>query len=136
MNREIANQMKSFFQGLLSDLEVNESSELTENIVNLGKVSSGDDGDKAMDEREKAMSVRLQARRNFYRRKIQHALEKIEEGSFGECEECGAEISDERLLARPTATLCIHCKEEQELAEGQIPYKKRSHTLGKEIISA
>lgn len=137
MNRELALEMKLFFEGLLADLDNLSESELgRDNLLNLGKVSSGDDGDRAMDEREKALSIRLQARRTFYKKKIQRALDKINEGIFGECEECSAEISEERLRARPTATLCIHCKEEQEQVEVQIPYRKRSHTLGKEIISA
>ncbi len=45
------------------------------------------------------------------------ALNKLEEGTFGECEECGSEIETKRLEARPVATLCIKCKEEQEFKE-------------------
>jgi DnaK suppressor protein len=49
--------------------------------------------------------------------KIQKALARLEEGSFGECEECGDKISAKRLEARPETTLCIRCKEEQERVE-------------------
>ena len=45
------------------------------------------------------------------------ALAKIEDGSFGTCEECGEEISVKRLEARPETTLCIRCKEDQERME-------------------
>ena len=45
------------------------------------------------------------------------ALKKIDEGSFGVCEECGEEISVKRLEARPETTLCIRCKEDQERME-------------------
>ena len=38
-----------------------------------------------------------------------HALERVEEGSYGECVQCGDDISEQRLEARPEATLCITC---------------------------
>ena len=44
-------------------------------------------------------------------------LKKIDEGTFGICEECGEEISVKRLEARPETTLCIRCKEDQERME-------------------
>ena len=48
---------------------------------------------------------------------IEKALRKIEDGSFGTCEECSEEISIKRLEARPETTLCIRCKEDQERME-------------------
>ena len=45
---------------------------------------------------------------------INAALARIEDGTFGECEECGEDISEKRLLAKPEATLCILCAEKQE----------------------
>ena len=47
-------------------------------------------------------------------KKIDRALERIEEGSFGICAECGEQISEKRLKARPEASLCISCASEQE----------------------
>ena len=49
--------------------------------------------------------------------KIDRALTRIEEGTFGICERCEEEISPKRLEARPVTTLCIRCKEEQEKKE-------------------
>lgn len=49
--------------------------------------------------------------------KIRDALERLEEGTFGICEECGEEIPLKRLKARPVTTLCIECKKEQEAEE-------------------
>jgi DnaK suppressor protein len=49
--------------------------------------------------------------------KIQEALTRIDEGTFGICEECGEEIGIERLKARPVTTLCIECKSSQEVEE-------------------
>lgn len=48
--------------------------------------------------------------------KIDEALQRLEEGTYGTCAECGTEISEARLRALPFATLCISC---QELAEEQ-----------------
>ncbi len=45
---------------------------------------------------------------------IETSLERIEEGTYGQCEECGAKIPKNRLNAIPYATLCIRCAEQQE----------------------
>jgi DnaK suppressor protein len=49
--------------------------------------------------------------------KIKEALERIENKTYGMCEECGEQISEARLKARPVTTLCIDCKKRQELDE-------------------
>jgi DnaK suppressor protein len=41
---------------------------------------------------------------------VEHALEKIEKGTYGKCENCGQDIDPERLEALPQATLCVNCK--------------------------
>jgi RNA polymerase-binding protein DksA len=46
--------------------------------------------------------------------KIEASLERIEEGSYGSCEECGARIPKNRLNAIPYATLCVKCASQQE----------------------
>lgn len=48
-------------------------------------------------------------------RSIDTALEKIEDGTFGECEICGKKINKERLKAVPHAKLCIECQREEEI---------------------
>lgn len=57
-------------------------------------------------------------------RKIHQSLVRIENDEYGYCDDCGGEIGTERLHARPTATLCIACKEAAEKAEHQ--FKKRA----------
>ena len=44
---------------------------------------------------------------------IDHAIARFQEGTYGRCEECGQTIEEERLEARPQATLCIRCKMQQ-----------------------
>jgi DnaK suppressor protein len=62
-------------------------------------------------------ALRIRDREAKLVRKIRDALERLEDGTFGICEECGEEISQKRLMARPVTTLCIACKKEQEAAE-------------------
>lgn len=47
-------------------------------------------------------------------RQVDVALEKIREGTYGECEKCGEEIAEKRLEALPFARYCIACQEEEE----------------------
>ena len=60
---------------------------------------------------------RLRERERGLAAKIEQALQKIEQGVYGECESCGEEIGLKRLEARPVAELCIDCKAEQEKLE-------------------
>ena len=75
--------------------------------------------DRAMSESSRTIELRKRDRERKLLQKIQKAIQKIEEGTYGTCEECGDEISEERLRVRPEATLCIKCKEEQEKLEKQ-----------------
>jgi DnaK suppressor protein len=76
-----------------------------------------DEMDLASSEYLQSFTFRLRGREKFLLEKVEHALEKIVDGSFGSCEECGEEIALKRLEARPETNLCIRCKEEQERAE-------------------
>jgi RNA polymerase-binding transcription factor len=63
------------------------------------------------------LNVEIKERERHLVGKIDEALSRIEDGSFGICEECGEAIQAARLQARPVTTLCIKCKEEQEELE-------------------
>jgi len=76
-----------------------------------------DEMDLAASEYLQSFTFRLRGREKVFLDKIQKAIERIEEGNFGTCEECGEEISAKRLEARPETTLCIRCKEDQERVE-------------------
>lgn len=76
-----------------------------------------DELDQATTDIEQSMRMRLCNRETLYIKKVEEALKRIEEGSFGTCEECGEDIELRRIEARPTATLCVSCKEEQERKE-------------------
>ena len=76
-----------------------------------------DEIDTASSEINLAITGRLRERERGLINKIDAALDKIEEGSFGTCESCGEDIGIKRLEARPVAELCIDCKSEQEKIE-------------------
>jgi DnaK suppressor protein len=75
--------------------------------------------DRAMSESGRSLELRKRDRERKLIQKIRKAIQKTEDGTYGVCEECGNEISENRLKVRPEATLCIDCKEEQEEIEKQ-----------------
>lgn len=76
-----------------------------------------DEMDLASSEYLQSFTFRLRGREKHFLDKIHRALVKIDEGTFGHCEECEEEIAVKRLEARPETTLCIQCKENQERQE-------------------
>ena len=102
----------------------------------LQDMIGGDYIDTLNDNSDTQLSFKLQSRDRIYVNKLNEALQKIQDGTFGECTECGAEISIKRLLARPVAEMCICCKEAAEHQEGNISYNKKSNTHGKVISTS
>ena len=76
-----------------------------------------DEIDAASSEMNLAFQGRLRERERGLIGKIEQALQKIVDGVYGECENCGEQISLKRIQARPVAELCIDCKAEQEAFE-------------------
>ena len=76
-----------------------------------------DEIDTASSEMNLAFMGRLRERERGLLVKIEGALAKIEQGVYGQCQNCGEEIGPKRLEARPVAELCIDCKGEQEKIE-------------------
>jgi DnaK suppressor protein len=78
-----------------------------------------DPNDRATQESEFGLELRTRDRERKLLRKIDAALGRIEEGSYGFCDETGEEIGLKRLEARPVATLCVEAQERREMAERQ-----------------
>jgi DnaK suppressor protein len=76
-----------------------------------------DPTDRASLESDRNFLLRIRDRERKLIVKINEALARIEDGTFGICEMCGEDISEERLKARPVTTLCIDCKTEEEEKE-------------------
>ena len=78
-----------------------------------------DPNDRATQESEFGLELRTRDRERKLLRKIDSALARIDDGSYGFCDETGEEIGLKRLEARPVATLCLEAQERRELAERQ-----------------
>jgi DnaK suppressor protein len=76
-----------------------------------------DMGDQASAEIDRTFLLKLRSREQKLLKKIDSAIELIDEGEYGICEACGEEIDFKRLVARPVTTMCIDCKTEQEEEE-------------------
>jgi DnaK suppressor protein len=78
-----------------------------------------DPNDRATQESEFGLELRTRDRERKLLRKIDQALARLKDGSYGWCDETGEEIGLKRLEARPVATMCLEAQERRELAERQ-----------------
>lgn len=76
-----------------------------------------DPADRASHETDRNFLLRVKDRERRLITKINEALSRVEDGTYGICETCGEEISFKRLEARPVTTNCIECKKEEEEME-------------------
>ncbi len=107
------------FGNLLKDRrhELLEEAERTVGGMNTTADNFPDPTDRALLEGNRNLLLRIRDRERKLLAKIDEAIERIEDGSYGKCESCGGPIGVERLKARPVTTLCIECKESQEQDE-------------------
>ena len=112
--------LKKFKEQLLAEkkkLLANAKTTMEDSIEQVKADNVLDEGDEASAEADISMVYRLRDRERYLFKKIDKALVKIDDGSFGTCEECGDEIGIKRLEARPVTDLCVKCKEDQEQRE-------------------
>ena len=94
-----------------------EEAEKTVTGMTNDRDSFPDPTDRANLETDRNFLLRIRDRERKLIGKIQEAFARIDDGTFGICEECGEDISEERLKARPVTTLCIDCKTKAEEEE-------------------
>jgi len=82
-----------------------------------GKENYPDPNDRASLESDRNFELRIRDRERKLIVKMQEAIKRIDDGTYGICEACGGPISEKRLLARPVTTECIDCKTKQEELE-------------------
>lgn len=108
-----------FFRKLLAEMleEAQQKGDTTlEDLTDSNEIFA-DPADRASAESDRAFTLRIRDRERRLIRKIQAAVQRIEDGTYGICEECGDDISIPRLKARPVTKLCINCKSRQEEGE-------------------
>jgi len=114
-----AKNLSRFRKILLEEKQrlLNNSKNAMRNELALSPDDLADETDLAASELHQNITFKLRDRERQLLAKIDEALERMDEGTFGTCEECEEPIEPRRLEARPVSTLCVACKERQEHRE-------------------
>ena len=117
MSKRQLNHFKKILNSWKEQLE--KEAEKTVNHMQKDSNSLADPNDRATQESEFGLELRTRDRERKLIRKIQSSLIKIDDGTFGYCEETGEEIGLQRLEARPVASLTLEAQERREITEKQ-----------------
>ena len=134
MKKRLVNKFRKVFEDQKRAILYND--QVVREDFSVNQDDRPDEVDQATTDTEQAMRMRLRNRETLYLRKIEEALNRIDEGIFGECDDCGEEIELRRLEARPTATLCVACKEDEERREMVMSGGLRHKSLGESFPSS
>jgi DnaK suppressor protein len=99
----------------IAALSVNQAKTLTELIVEAEPLPDMVDHSSSQSDRNFELRIRERERNLIVQ--MEGAILRIDNGTYGICDDCGEDISEKRLIARPVATLCISCKSKQEQTE-------------------
>ena len=115
-------KMKEYFRQKLTNWKNDLLKESTQTLSNLQSENEAkpDITDRASEEIDRSFELRTRDRERKLINKIDAALQRIEDGSYGYCDETGDPISIKRLEARPVATLSLEAQEMHERAEKRI----------------
>jgi len=114
-------QQLAFFHQLLMDQRLDLQTRIDSEFKALREYEPGSDvADIGAAEEQRQWQLRLLEREKKLLDKIDEALNRIADGSYGWCDETGEPIGLRRLMLRPTATLCIEAKERQEQQEKHV----------------
>ena len=107
------------FRALLNQMleEALKQGELTLEDMTDNNEICADPADRATVESDRAFTLRIRDRERKLIKKIRAAVQRLDDGVFGICDECGDDIGVPRLNARPVTKLCINCKSKQEADE-------------------
>jgi DnaK suppressor protein len=115
-DKEYMNEAQlAFFRDLLARMRddiLRKADETVEHMREVDNVS--DPADRATVEEEHTLELRARDRERKLLKKIEQAIDRIDAGEYGYCDETGEPIGIPRLLARPTATLTIEAQERRE----------------------
>jgi DnaK suppressor protein len=130
------------FRRALMDMRENLLAGISESPVPEALASQSDIGDiidQAGDERDRELSLLLSGRDKEKLLAINEALEKVSEGTYGVCEECGERIGSGRLKVMPLAKLCVSCQAKfekevslQRKADEDLTYRGLAYSPGAE----
>jgi len=114
-------QIKHFIK-ILNEWKLELSNDIDRTVIHMQEdvTAYADPNDRASQESDMALELRNRDRERKLIKKINLTLSNIESDEYGYCKLCGEEIGLNRLIARPTATLCIDCKTLDEIREKQM----------------
>lgn len=104
-------QLEEMKENIINDVEQT----LTEMTTQNGNIP--DPNDRATVESDRNFELRIRDRERKLMNKIEEAIGRLDEGTYGVCDSCGEDIAKKRLEARPVAKFCIDCKTKQEQRE-------------------
>ena len=108
----------AFFKARLEAMRDEILEKAAETVEHMREIEAvADPADRATVEEEHTLELRTRDRERKLLRKIEKSLQRMAEDEYGYCEGCGIEIGLRRLEARPTAELCIECKQVEEIKE-------------------
>ncbi|OGI37613.1 MAG: RNA polymerase-binding protein DksA [Candidatus Muproteobacteria bacterium RBG_16_62_13] len=118
MNKKQLDHFRKVLNAWKKDLE----NEITRTVLSMRDEPENppDPNDRASQETDMSLELRSRDRERKLIKKINEAIERINTGDYGYCDNCGVEIGIERLEARPTAEMCIDCKTVDEIREKQM----------------
>jgi len=122
------NELQSFRLLLLKKLRVLEHKHGLGEIPGL-EGDNSDTVDQANGELETNLFFQFHERESRAIKEISQALGRIEEGTFGICEDCGERISHRRLRANPSASLCLECQKMREEEEREKSWSEKRPSI-------
>lgn len=127
MEKHVLSQFKNLFEEEKRKI-LSQQNPIQEGLV-IPSDDLADEADLCASEMLQNMKIKMNRRNSHFLKKVENALKRIQNGTFGQCTSCEEEIEIKRLQVRPTADLCISCKEDEERNE-QIFAQKRTSLSG------
>ena len=118
MDNEKREHFRNILLGQLEEL-LGEADKTVSGMSDTKEGNLPDPTDRATIETDRNFLLRVKDRERRLIVKVDEALKRVDDGTYGVCEQCGEDISEKRLEARPVTTFCIDCKTEEEALEKQ-----------------
>jgi DnaK suppressor protein len=115
MEEKDLQRFKEQLEAMKADIATDVEQTLNEMTSQTGNIP--DPNDRATVESDRSFDLRIRGRERKLMDKVEEALSRIDEGTYGICAGCGEDIAVKRLEARPVAKFCIDCKTRQEQRE-------------------
>lgn len=115
-------KQRGHFIQILTNWKNEIESEISRTVTHIrdDSLQAPDPNDRASQETDMSLELRSRDRESKLLKKINEAIDRIEQEDYGYCGNCGEEVGIQRLEARPTAELCIDCKTLDEIRERQM----------------